>query len=439
LQYQWYKDGDSIPGATGPILPLVNVTEADAGSYQVIVSGSCLPAAVSDPAILIVISAPGIVQQPADTTVTEGSTVILIVKAEGKNLAYQWRKDGQPIPGATDSQLVLQAVQQADSGWYDCQISNMCGTVLTEAAHVVVQPAGPGPVISLSRSLLDFDTVVVGSVVERQLVVTNTGSEKLEVTEVAVTGTDATFFSVHSPGSGFKLDPNESETLTIRYEPQQRGSHQAELSFVSNAVNQPVVPLRGFAGVYLPQLNVQMVDFGTVPVQQQRDTTIVLANFGDLPVTVDRLKIHDDPSGVFSVLSPAVPLSLAPDETVGIILSFQPAASQSYTGRLRIEFAESVDPIDVPLEGNAVATSVSDAPEAAITITPSGCVIYTAQLVQSVELWDMLGRWVAREVVERTGPIVLPWAALSMSSVPGVWLLQVHFRDGTVLSRLVIR
>ncbi len=439
LSYQWYKDGNLISGANSSTLQLFNVTEADAGSYQVIVSGSCSPAAVSDPAILTVLSPPVVVQHPKDTTVTEGATVILEVAAQGENIAYQWRKDEQPIPGATSPQLVLQAVQLADSGWYDCQISNLCGTVLSEAAHVVVQPAGPGPVISLSQTLLDFDTVVVGSSGERQLVVTNTGSEELDVTEVTITGTDAAFFTVSSPGSGFKLKPDESKTLTLRYEPQQRGSHQAELSFVSNAVNQPVVPLRGFAGVYLPQLNVQLVDFGTVPVQQPRDTTIVLANFGDLPVTVERLKIHDDPAGVFSVLSPAVPLNLAPGESVGIVVAFQPVAPQSYTGRLRIRFTESVDPIDVPLAGNAVATSVSEAPEAAITITPSGCVIRTAQLVQTIELWDILGRRVTRRVVQQAGTIQLPWSALLMPSLRGTWLLRVQFQNGRIVTRLIVQ
>ncbi len=439
LSYQWYKDGNLISGANSSTLQLFNVTEADAGSYQVIVSGSCLPAAVSDPAVLTVLSPPVVVQHPGDTVVTEGATVILEVAAQGENVAYQWRKNEQPIPGATSPQLILQAVQLADSGWYDCQISNLCGTVLSEAAHVVVQPAGPGPVISLSQTLLDFDTVVVGSSGERQLVVTNTGSEELDVTEVTITGADAVFFTVSSPGSGFKLKPDESKTLTVRYEPQQRGSHQAELSFVSNAVNQPVVPLRGFAGVYLPQLNVQMVDFGAVPVQQQRDTTIVLVNFGDLPFNVDQLKIHDDPLGVFSVLSPAVPLSLMPGESVGIVLTFQPVAPQSYTGRLRIEFTESVDPIDVPLKGNAVATSISDDPAVTITVTPSGCVIRTAQLVQTVELWDVLGRRVTRRVVQQAGTIQLPWSALLIPALRGAWLLQIHFQNGRVVSRLIVR
>ncbi len=439
LSYQWYKDGNLISGANSSTLQLFNVTEADAGSYQVIVSGSCSPAAVSDPAILTVLSPPVVVQHPEDTTVTEGATVILEVAAQGENLAYQWRKDEQPIPGAISSQLVLQAVQLADSGWYDCQISNLCGTVLSEAAHVVVQPAGPGPVLSLSHTLLDFDTVVVGSTAERQLVVTNSGSEEVEVTQLTITGSDASFFSVHSPGSGFKLKPNESETLTIRYEPQQRGNHQAELSFVSNALNQPTVSLHGFGGVYLAQLSVQTVNFGDVPVQQQRDTTIVLANFGDLPLTVDRLKIHDDPDGVFAVLSPAVPATVAPSKTVGIVLAFHPTASKSYTGRFRVEFVEPVDPLEVFLMGNAVTTSVSEHSKAAVAVTPSSIVIRSSQMVRAVELWDLLGRRVSRKMVQQSGKIILPWSDLSIGTHRGAWLLQVHFHNGNVWSHLIVR
>lgn len=49
LSYQWYKDGEPIPGATSPQLTITNVTEFDAGSYTVVVSNAA-GKATSNPA-----------------------------------------------------------------------------------------------------------------------------------------------------------------------------------------------------------------------------------------------------------------------------------------------------------------------------------------------------------------------------------------------------
>jgi len=49
LSYQWYKDGAPVPGATSPQLTIPDVTEADAGSYTVVVSNAA-GKATSNPA-----------------------------------------------------------------------------------------------------------------------------------------------------------------------------------------------------------------------------------------------------------------------------------------------------------------------------------------------------------------------------------------------------
>jgi uncharacterized repeat protein (TIGR01451 family) len=54
LTYQWRKDGAAIEGATGSLLEIASATEADAGSYDVVVTGECGEPAVSAPATLTV-------------------------------------------------------------------------------------------------------------------------------------------------------------------------------------------------------------------------------------------------------------------------------------------------------------------------------------------------------------------------------------------------
>ena len=50
---------------------------------------------------IILLGAPVITQQPADVTALEGANATFFVAASGSGLRYQWRLNGNPIPGAT--------------------------------------------------------------------------------------------------------------------------------------------------------------------------------------------------------------------------------------------------------------------------------------------------------------------------------------------------
>ncbi|MBN1342404.1 MAG: hypothetical protein JXQ73_06975 [Phycisphaerae bacterium] len=54
VTYQWRKDGADIPGATGSMLELAGVNEADTGSYRCAVSDDCTGPLLSNPATLTV-------------------------------------------------------------------------------------------------------------------------------------------------------------------------------------------------------------------------------------------------------------------------------------------------------------------------------------------------------------------------------------------------
>ena len=85
--------------------------------------------------------APAITSQP-----TKPSEGLLSVQAQGLGtLAYQWQRDGVPIPGATSSQFATAGVQ---SGEYSVVVSNGF-TSVTSAAVLVASPSGIS--VDLSR------------------------------------------------------------------------------------------------------------------------------------------------------------------------------------------------------------------------------------------------------------------------------------------------
>ncbi|MEZ5276789.1 MAG: S8 family serine peptidase [Opitutaceae bacterium] len=62
------------------------------------------------------------VVQPEDSYSTEGATAVFNARAEGRPpILYQWLKDGDPIAGATGTQLKLSSITSSDLGGYRLQ------------------------------------------------------------------------------------------------------------------------------------------------------------------------------------------------------------------------------------------------------------------------------------------------------------------------------
>jgi DNA/RNA endonuclease G (NUC1) len=163
LSYQWFKDGELVPGATGTSLSLTGVTLADVGSYDVVVTNAT-GSTVSRAADLTISGLPpGISSAPASQVVNAGSSLTLSVVATGSApFSYQWSKDGSDIVGATSPSLILSDVQLADAGSYTVTVSNTNGSLtsspavltVTEIAPVItVQPASKTGALTGSVSL----------------------------------------------------------------------------------------------------------------------------------------------------------------------------------------------------------------------------------------------------------------------------------------------
>jgi len=88
-------------------------------------------------------SPPRIVVHPRSLAVAPGSDLRLRVLAIGSPpLSYQWIKDGAPLPGATDTQLLLDDVTAGDGGLYEVSVTNPFGTTVSEPAMIDVDPSG---------------------------------------------------------------------------------------------------------------------------------------------------------------------------------------------------------------------------------------------------------------------------------------------------------
>lgn len=85
---------------------------------------------------------PFILVQPEDRSGKDGENVLFSVEATGQApLAYQWRRDGVPVPGGISSNLVVGPLTTNDqNAAYDVIISNALGVVTSATARVGVTP-----------------------------------------------------------------------------------------------------------------------------------------------------------------------------------------------------------------------------------------------------------------------------------------------------------
>jgi len=145
LAYQWLKNGAAIAGATAASYTTPATTTADTGTVFAVTVSNAAGSVTSANATLTVNPsgtgmAPTITTQPADRTVSVGQTATFTVVAAGTApLAYQWRKNGTAIAGATATSYTTPAVASADSGaTFSVAVTNAAGSVTSRSALLTV-------------------------------------------------------------------------------------------------------------------------------------------------------------------------------------------------------------------------------------------------------------------------------------------------------------
>lgn len=162
LHYQWKKDGQNV-GEDGPAYTVASAQADSAGSYTVTITNATWRI-TSAAAVLTVNMPPVILVQPANLTADQGGSAVFSVSASGSGtLGYQWRKDGQPLPGATAAVYTLFSVMPGDAGHYDVVVTNtLNGTITSTTSLAATLTVHEPPTIQTqpqSRTVLPPDPV----------------------------------------------------------------------------------------------------------------------------------------------------------------------------------------------------------------------------------------------------------------------------------------
>ncbi|MES2695687.1 MAG: immunoglobulin domain-containing protein [Verrucomicrobiota bacterium] len=164
----------SINSSTGEITGTPPNTE---GSPFTVVVTAANPATATQTITITVTPAttpPVITNQPASASADIGGTVTFAVAVTGTSpFTYQWRRDGNPIGGATNSTYTLNNIQAASAGVYSVAIGNVVTTVVSNGATLTVNSAPvivnqPRAQVATLGSSATFTVSVLGSNVSYQ-------------------------------------------------------------------------------------------------------------------------------------------------------------------------------------------------------------------------------------------------------------------------------
>src|SRR5438552_3427028 len=223
LSYQWQKNRANIAGAT-------------AASYTTPVTAGTVTSAAATLTVSAAAVAPTITTQPVNQTVTAGQTATFAVVASGTaTLNYQWQKNRANIAGATAASYTTPVTATTDSGsTFAVVVTNTAGTVTSSTATLTVNAAAT-PVIQVSP--INFGNDPVGTNLSQPLIIKNTGTATLTITQVTETGSPS--FAV----SGYSLPVNvtagQQTTITSTFLPTATGPASGNISIVSNVPTSP--------------------------------------------------------------------------------------------------------------------------------------------------------------------------------------------------------
>jgi hypothetical protein len=148
IEFQWYKNGKQIKGATDTVLKLDDVTKEDEAIYSVKVTSDFGIARSRIAQLIVKTDPPSITIQPKDTHADLGEYTEFSVAVKGTEpFDYQWYKNGKIIQDGNKATLVIPSVSENDITIYSVRIKNQFGKAISRIAELKLKtPTPPDPI-----------------------------------------------------------------------------------------------------------------------------------------------------------------------------------------------------------------------------------------------------------------------------------------------------
>src|SRR5215469_8655422 len=250
-------------------------------------------------------------------------------------------------PGQTQTMNVSFSPTAAESVSGNITLTN------SQGGNTVVSVTGTGlqPAINLTPSSAAFGNVAIGATNSQTIQISNMGNATLTITQAIVTGAG---FSTGGLSLPLSINPGQSSTFNVQFDPSGTGSVSGSISIASNASGSPsVITLSGtgIAATETLSFSTTSVSFGNVDTGSSSTQSETITNTGNSNVRISQIAL----SGVrYSLGGASTPVTLSPSQTLSFSIIFTPTAAGSVNGSVTVTSNAAGSPATVALSGTGV-------------------------------------------------------------------------------------
>jgi Abnormal spindle-like microcephaly-assoc'd, ASPM-SPD-2-Hydin len=308
----------------------------------------------------------------AGFTIVAGSFPVTLNPTQTATLQVQFNPTS---PGAASGQISI----SSNSASTSTTVVTLAGTGVT-----VLNPQ-TSPQLAVSATSLSFGNVTVNTATTQSLTLMSTGTSPVLVSSAAITGTG---FAIVGGSLPVTLNPTQSVTLQVQFDPTTTGTASGQVTISSNSTTggTAFVALNGIGtAAPSPQLAVSAasLSFGSVTVNTATTQSLTLTSTGTAPVTVNSATIAG--TG-FTITGGSFPVTLSPTQSMTLQIQFLPAATGTASGQIMINGnSSSGNTTLVTLSGTSI---VAPSPQLAVSAATLsfGSVTVNSATTQSLTL-----------------------------------------------------
>ncbi|MCX7936959.1 MAG: immunoglobulin domain-containing protein [Chlorobi bacterium] len=307
LQYQWYRNGQPISGATAPSYTIASATDADAGTYYVTVSNEC--GSVQSRQITVTVTdAPTPVLELSHTSVNfrgvrvgvtdlfrlvlynRGTAPLQITSATISGAAARLFGTALQLPltiAPRDSAIADLTFTPDAPGTFSAVL-----TIASNAGEREIPLSGAGINRALSPESAAIDTIEVNTTRQQAVRVCNQTGASVQVDSIQIVGDDAVAFTIVPGAWQDSLRPLSSRSCTevpLSFRPTRPGFHQARMLLYCRQLSTPFVEEIALTGVAVQSTSVAEIE-QRIRVMPNPATEAVTFDLGAQEATV---RIYD--------------------------------------------------------------------------------------------------------------------------------------------------
>lgn len=357
LEYQWKKDGVDIFNAILPEFTIQSFKSSDVGEYHVVVKGICGEPISSKVAVVTLNEKPAITSHPKSANLNVGDFINISVTATGKDLQYQWYKDGNLLEGKTTSNYSVPTVSLEDAGDYYCEVSNDCGTAKSQTATITVTQIEDGK-LALNRESADLGILRVGKDYNFKFagLVRNIGSKPIVVNQIEVGGDFEAgleiIFTIPST-----IQPGQAKDFEININPSSKGQKEYDITFTTEDAQTITFIMRATNIDHEISLSLEKIEFGNVIKSEKSIKEITIINSGVTDVVLNKALITGENADKFTLEVDYNNKTIAGATNLTLEVAFFAEEEGEYNAVLELDFAE-VGIMKVNLHAQSVASSI---------------------------------------------------------------------------------